>query len=35
MEVESEIFTLSDKESEEKTRLSLTSVGSIKVLGGV
>lgn len=35
VEVESEIFTLSDKESEEKTQVSLTSVGSIKVLGGV
>ncbi|XP_053918648.1 beta/gamma crystallin domain-containing protein 1 isoform X2 [Cuculus canorus] len=34
-EVESEIFMLDDSGSEEKTRLSLTSVGSIKVLGGV
>ncbi|NWR89691.1 CRBG1 protein, partial [Furnarius figulus] len=35
VEVESEIFMLDDKESEEKTRLPLTSVGSMKVLGGV
>uniref|UniRef100_A0A8C3KSI8 Crystallin beta-gamma domain containing 1 n=1 Tax=Chrysolophus pictus TaxID=9089 RepID=A0A8C3KSI8_CHRPC len=35
VEVESEIFMLNDKESEEKTQLSLTSMGSIKVLGGV
>ncbi|XP_065591455.1 beta/gamma crystallin domain-containing protein 1 [Cyrtonyx montezumae] len=35
VEVESEIFMLNDKESEEKTQLSLTSVGSMKVLGGV
>ncbi|XP_061847170.1 beta/gamma crystallin domain-containing protein 1 isoform X2 [Colius striatus] len=33
VEIESEIFTLGDKEAEEKTRL--TSVGSMKVLGGV
>ncbi|KFP82812.1 Absent in melanoma 1 protein, partial [Acanthisitta chloris] len=35
VEVESEIFMLDDKESEDKTRLPLTSVGSMKVLGGV
>ncbi|NXX02096.1 CRBG1 protein, partial [Larus smithsonianus] len=35
VEIESEIFTLDDKESEEKTRLPFTSVGSMKVLGGV
>ncbi|XP_051648303.1 beta/gamma crystallin domain-containing protein 1 isoform X2 [Manacus candei] len=35
VEVESEIFMLDDKESEEKTRIPLTSVGSMKVLGGV
>uniref|UniRef100_A0A8C0ZCS9 Crystallin beta-gamma domain containing 1 n=1 Tax=Cyanistes caeruleus TaxID=156563 RepID=A0A8C0ZCS9_CYACU len=35
VEVESEIFTLDDKESEDKTSLPLPSVGSIKVLGGV
>ncbi|NXV74318.1 CRBG1 protein, partial [Atlantisia rogersi] len=35
VEIESEIFMLDDKESEEKTRLPLTSVGSLKVLGGV
>ncbi|NXC44705.1 CRBG1 protein, partial [Penelope pileata] len=35
VEVESEIFRLNDKESEEKTRLPFTSVGSMKVLGGV
>ncbi|KAK4823341.1 hypothetical protein QYF61_001618 [Mycteria americana] len=35
VEIESEIFMLRDKESEEKTRLPLTSVGSMKVLGGV
>ncbi|NXK08402.1 CRBG1 protein, partial [Herpetotheres cachinnans] len=35
VEIESEIFMLDDKESEEKTRLPLTSVGSMKVLGGV
>lgn len=33
VEVESEILMLDDKESEEK--MSLTSVGSMKVLGGV
>ncbi|KAM6086153.1 beta/gamma crystallin domain-containing protein 1 isoform 1-T1 [Theristicus caerulescens] len=35
VEIESEIFMLDDKESEEKTRLPLTSVGSMKVLGGI
>ncbi|NWX16618.1 CRBG1 protein, partial [Aegotheles bennettii] len=35
VEIESEIFMLDDKESEEKTRLPLTSVGSMKVQGGV
>ncbi|XP_062344690.1 beta/gamma crystallin domain-containing protein 1 [Cinclus cinclus] len=35
VEIESEIFMLDDKESEDKTRLPLTSVGSMKVLGGV
>uniref|UniRef100_A0A8C8BG57 Crystallin beta-gamma domain containing 1 n=1 Tax=Otus sunia TaxID=257818 RepID=A0A8C8BG57_9STRI len=35
VEIESEVFMLDDKESEEKTRLSLTSVGSMKVLGGL
>lgn len=35
VEIESEIFMLDDKESEEKTRLPLTSVGSMKVLGGL
>ncbi|XP_051469052.1 beta/gamma crystallin domain-containing protein 1 [Apus apus] len=35
VEIESEIFMLGDKESEEKRRLPLTSVGSMKVLGGV
>uniref|UniRef100_A0A803VDR4 Crystallin beta-gamma domain containing 1 n=1 Tax=Ficedula albicollis TaxID=59894 RepID=A0A803VDR4_FICAL len=35
VEVESEIFMLDDKESEDKTRLPFTSVGSMKVLGGV
>ncbi|KAM6356215.1 beta/gamma crystallin domain-containing protein 1 [Podargus strigoides] len=35
VEMESEIFMLDDKESEEKTRLSFTSVGSMKVLGGI
>ncbi|NXX91189.1 CRBG1 protein, partial [Centropus bengalensis] len=35
VEVESEVFMLDDNESEEKTRLPLTSVGSMKVLGGV
>ncbi|NXY43898.1 CRBG1 protein, partial [Ceuthmochares aereus] len=35
VEVESEIFMLGDSESEEKTRLPFTSVGSMKVLGGV
>ncbi|XP_040407243.1 beta/gamma crystallin domain-containing protein 1 isoform X2 [Cygnus olor] len=35
VEVESEIFMLNDKESEEKTSLPLTSVGSMKVLGGI
>ncbi|NWH70336.1 CRBG1 protein, partial [Piaya cayana] len=35
VEVESEIFMLGDSESGEKTRLPLTSVGSMKVLGGV
>ncbi|NXL91487.1 CRBG1 protein, partial [Alectura lathami] len=35
VEIESEIFMLSDKESEEKSRLPFTSVGSLKVLGGV
>lgn len=35
VEIESEIFMLDDKESEEKTRLPLKSVGSMKVLGGV
>lgn len=35
VEIESEIFMLDDKESEEKTRLPFTSVGSMKVLGGV
>ncbi|NXT85165.1 CRBG1 protein, partial [Zapornia atra] len=35
VEIESEIFMLDDKESEEKTRLPLASVGSLKVLGGV
>ncbi|NWW53095.1 CRBG1 protein, partial [Pedionomus torquatus] len=35
VEIESEIFALDDKESEEKTGLPFTSVGSMKVLGGV
>uniref|UniRef100_A0A8D2QHX7 Crystallin beta-gamma domain containing 1 n=1 Tax=Zonotrichia albicollis TaxID=44394 RepID=A0A8D2QHX7_ZONAL len=35
VEIESEVFMLDDKESEDKTRLPLTSVGSMKVLGGV
>uniref|UniRef100_A0A8C3Y155 Crystallin beta-gamma domain containing 1 n=1 Tax=Catharus ustulatus TaxID=91951 RepID=A0A8C3Y155_CATUS len=35
VEIESEIFMLDDKESEDKTRLPFTSVGSMKVLGGV
>ncbi|KAJ7402505.1 absent in melanoma 1 [Pitangus sulphuratus] len=35
VEIESEIFMLDDKESEDKTRLPLTSVGSMKVLGGL
>lgn len=35
VEIESEIIMLDDKESEEKTRLQLPSVGSMKVLGGV
>ncbi|KAM9382509.1 beta/gamma crystallin domain-containing protein 1 [Phaethornis superciliosus] len=35
VEIESEIFMLNDKESEDKTRIPLTSVGSMKVLGGV
>ncbi|XP_037248558.1 beta/gamma crystallin domain-containing protein 1 [Falco rusticolus] len=35
VEIESEIFMLDDKESEEKTSLPLTSVGSMKVLGGI
>uniref|UniRef100_A0A8C0EWY9 Crystallin beta-gamma domain containing 1 n=1 Tax=Bubo bubo TaxID=30461 RepID=A0A8C0EWY9_BUBBB len=35
VEIESEVFMLDDKESEEKTRLPLTSVGSMKVLGGL
>ncbi|NWW87845.1 CRBG1 protein, partial [Rhynochetos jubatus] len=35
VELESEIFMLDDKESEGKTRLSLKSVGSMKVQGGV
>ncbi|KFP83714.1 Absent in melanoma 1 protein, partial [Apaloderma vittatum] len=35
VEVESEILMLDVKESEEKTRLPLPSVGSLKVLGGV
>lgn len=35
VEIESEIFMLDDKESEDKTRLPLTSVGSMKVLGGM
>ncbi|KFQ03304.1 Absent in melanoma 1 protein, partial [Leptosomus discolor] len=35
VEIESEIFMFDDKESEEKTRLPLTSVGSMKVLGGL
>ncbi|XP_054249122.1 beta/gamma crystallin domain-containing protein 1 [Indicator indicator] len=35
VEIESEILMLDDKESEEKTRLPLASVGSLKVLGGV
>lgn len=35
VEIESEIFMLDEKESEDKTRLPLTSVGSMKVLGGV
>uniref|UniRef100_A0A8C3CEU2 Crystallin beta-gamma domain containing 1 n=1 Tax=Cairina moschata TaxID=8855 RepID=A0A8C3CEU2_CAIMO len=35
VEVESEIFMLNDKESEEKRSLPLTSVGSMKVLGGI
>ncbi|XP_039425152.1 beta/gamma crystallin domain-containing protein 1 isoform X1 [Corvus cornix cornix] len=35
VEIESEIFMLDDKESEDKTRLPLTSVGSMKVLGGI
>uniref|UniRef100_A0A672U1I5 Crystallin beta-gamma domain containing 1 n=1 Tax=Strigops habroptila TaxID=2489341 RepID=A0A672U1I5_STRHB len=35
VEIESEVFMLDDKESEEKTRLQLKSVGSLKVLGGV
>ncbi|RMC13157.1 hypothetical protein DUI87_10689 [Hirundo rustica rustica] len=35
VEIESEIFMLDEKESEDKTRLPFTSVGSMKVLGGV
>ncbi|XP_071662774.1 beta/gamma crystallin domain-containing protein 1 isoform X1 [Patagioenas fasciata] len=35
VEIESEIFMLDDEESEEKPRLPLKSVGSMKVLGGV
>uniref|UniRef100_A0A8C3J9H9 Crystallin beta-gamma domain containing 1 n=1 Tax=Calidris pygmaea TaxID=425635 RepID=A0A8C3J9H9_9CHAR len=35
VEIESEIFMLDDKESGEKTRLPFTSVGSMKVLGGI
>ncbi|KAM6278818.1 beta/gamma crystallin domain-containing protein 1 [Porphyrio hochstetteri] len=35
VEIESEVFMLDDKESEEKMRLPLTSVGSLKVLGGL
>ncbi|EOB03542.1 Absent in melanoma 1 protein, partial [Anas platyrhynchos] len=35
VEVESEIFMLNDKESEEKRSLPFTSVGSMKVLGGI
>lgn len=35
VEIESEVFMLDDKESEENTRLPLKSVGSMKVLGGV
>ncbi|XP_063245802.1 beta/gamma crystallin domain-containing protein 1 isoform X2 [Prinia subflava] len=35
VEIESEIFMLDEKESEDKTRLPLTSVGSVKVQGGV
>uniref|UniRef100_A0A8B9FU89 Crystallin beta-gamma domain containing 1 n=1 Tax=Amazona collaria TaxID=241587 RepID=A0A8B9FU89_9PSIT len=35
VEIESEIIMLDDKESEEKTRLQLPLVGSMKVLGGV
>ncbi|NXN19910.1 CRBG1 protein, partial [Indicator maculatus] len=35
VEIESEILMLDDKELEEKTRLPLASVGSLKVLGGV
>uniref|UniRef100_A0A8D0FKP0 Crystallin beta-gamma domain containing 1 n=1 Tax=Strix occidentalis caurina TaxID=311401 RepID=A0A8D0FKP0_STROC len=35
VEIESEVFMLDDKESEEKRRLPLTSVGSMKVLGGL
>ncbi|XP_013804465.2 beta/gamma crystallin domain-containing protein 1 [Apteryx mantelli] len=35
VEIESEMFMLSDKELEEKTVLPLASVGSMKVLGGV
>ncbi|NXX45939.1 CRBG1 protein, partial [Tricholaema leucomelas] len=35
VEIESEILMLDDKESEDKTRLPLASVGSLKVLGGI
>uniref|UniRef100_A0A8C5T4I2 Crystallin beta-gamma domain containing 1 n=1 Tax=Malurus cyaneus samueli TaxID=2593467 RepID=A0A8C5T4I2_9PASS len=35
VEIESEIVMLEDKESEDKKRLPLASVGSLKVLGGV
>ncbi|KAM4904060.1 beta/gamma crystallin domain-containing protein 1 [Sylvia borin] len=35
VEIESEILMLDEKESEDKTRLPLASVGSMKVLGGV
>ncbi|XP_008939233.1 PREDICTED: absent in melanoma 1 protein [Merops nubicus] len=35
VEVESEVLTLDDKASEEKARLPLSSIGSMKVLGGI
>uniref|UniRef100_A0A663LS74 Crystallin beta-gamma domain containing 1 n=1 Tax=Athene cunicularia TaxID=194338 RepID=A0A663LS74_ATHCN len=35
VEMESEVVMLDDKESEDKTRLPLPSVGSMKVLGGL